>query len=972
MNLIKKITFFVNKSTTTLTIFHQNIAGAINKSGEIEIAILESLKRDGICIDIICLCETFMKKHTEQLLKIDTFKLAASYSRDSKRGGTCILVKKHLEFKSLSITENLSYMHAFECCGIELLSSNLIVICLYRVPNSDVNIFFEKLTELLHNISYKKSNKKIVLCGDLNIDILKNNNKTQELQTILKNFNLVSHVNKPTRQSACLDLMISNIRRAKANVHYLALSDHETGQTLEFQVHNKRTYTYWYETARDYCKENVKKFCNCISSLSFSEIYETNNLNEKFHTFHELFLLFYDLCFPRIIVKRSNMDKFSNWITNGIRKSCVRKRVLYLLYRQSKANKKHNAKKYKCYSSLLKKCIYKAKILRHKKYINSNKNKCRATWNIINSKLGSIDVAKQYPDMIIYDNKKYSDTNDMCEIFNTFFIDITHKSNNKLTGDFNPSGYKYFNNDKTLQNSIFLSPVNEYELTRIIISLKNTNSVGYDGINTRILKLCTKFLCVPLCHIINASFEQGAFPSLLKLSVIKPLYKKNDPTNICNYRPVALIPVFSKIFEKAMLNRLHNYVIKNDVLKTDQFGFIKKSSTTLAGFNLIKEITNALNDKDHVAAIFLDMTRAFDYVKHDILLHKLNKYGIRGLAANWLENYLKGRKQCTEVSKVINNKKITSQSAFKNNTIGVPQGSILGPFLFLLYINDLPNVTKHKTILFADDTTIIIKNRSLETLHSELCVTLNDVVKWLNNNNLEINANKTKIIHFSTGKAKTIPMSIKFKTEEIEAVNKLKYLGLIIDQSCNWKEHILALCDKLDRFIYGLRQLKLTVSKEAALTAYHGYVSSLLSYGLLLWGNSVDFIKAFRVQKKAIRAICGAGPLDTCRPLFKELNVLPLPCMYIRDACLFVKDHPEYFEIQTSRSARRNNNYYLRTPRCHLTMVKKNAFVSIINIYNKLPNELKNLPRSAFKQKLNNWLMESRFYDLKEYFDRNI
>lgn len=199
------------------------------------------------------------------------------------------------------------------------------------------------------------------------------------------------------------------------------------------------------------------------------------------------------------------------------------------------------------------------------------------------------------------------------------------------------------------------------------------------------------------------------------------------------------------------------------------------------------------------------------------------------------------------------------------------------------------------------------------------------------------------------------------------------FLGIKLDKHCDWKAHVEYVCDKLDRFVFAIKRLRLTVSSEAALSAYHGYVSSVLSYGLLLWGNSVDVNRAFNIQKKCLRAISGAHFMDSCKPLFKKFRILPLVCMYIKELCVFVKQYPEYFEShsqvgnRTNGSVRNTHKYKIYYPKCRLELYNRNVYVHAITIYNKLPDSFKNLTLNVFKRKITNWLLEHCFYDINEY-----
>lgn len=298
----------------------------------------------------------------------------------------------------------------------------------------------------------------------------------------------------------------------------------------------------------------------------------------------------------------------------------------------------------------------------------------------------------------------------------------------------------------------------------------------------------------------------------------------------------------------------------------------------------------------------------------------------------------------------------------------------MGSFLFLLYINDLPNATRHETILFADDTTLIIKCTDKNKLEQEINKAIKDIIIWLSNNNLKINLNKTKIIQFQTYQSNFQKLSIKYEDNILEQVVNTKFLGIIVDQNCNWKSHINYVCDKLDKFVYAIKRLRSTVSVDAAVTAYHGYVSSVLSYGLILWGNSVEVLMAFRVQKKCVRAISGVWFLDSCKPLFKKFKILPLPCMYIKELCMLVKQYPHYFRLQSEvshkkASARTMYKNELNIPQCRLQIFRRNVYVNAIQVYNKLPNSFKELPIPMFKKKLTSWLMDNCFYDINEYME---
>lgn len=714
---------------------------------------------------------------------------------------------------------------------------------------------------------------------------------------------------------------------------------------------------------RDYNKDNITKFLNCLAALSFVEIYEETCCNKAFNTFHDLFTLFYKLCFPEILVKKTNKPIKNKWLSKGLKISCIKKRTLYYEYQHNAVSKSYHKKKYHNYTKILKKCISQSQRINNNIFFNNSKNKCKATWSIIKNNLNK-PSSSTFINELIFNGKKITNSNDICTQFNNYFIELTQQVQKD---NYDTNNIDIDNNINTL----FLTPLNPIDVIKIINSLNNTNATGYDEVTTKIIKLSAKIIATPLSYLINLSFEEGVFPYRLKQSIIKPLFKKGNCTDVGNYRPITLIPIFSKIFEKAMHDKINSFVTKFNLIVENQFGFRKNSSTTLACFYLVKQITEALNSKQSTLSIFLDISKAFDFVPHERLLCKLERYGIRGKAHDWLKSYLSNRQQRTVISRIENNTKMTYSSELKVNNFGVPQGSVLGPPLFILFINDLKKCLKCGCTQFADDTTLTIKCSNKNDIEIDANNELINVMKWLSDNNLQVNIEKTKIIQFQTCSWSRIPTAIKYNKAIIQPVPSTLFLGIVIDDKLNWKEHVERVCGKLDRFVYAIRKLRLVSSKQTVLSAYHGYVSSVLRYGLVIWGNSVDIERAFLVQKKTIRAMSGADYLDHCKPLFKKFKILPLPCLYIFEVCLFVRRHPHLFILdeQISERLKKIHAGKLLVPSQRLQLYSRNASCMTIKIYNKLPPALKMLPMNKFKCKMFTWLLDMCFYSVNEFLN---
>lgn len=923
----------------------------------------------GTYVDVICLSETNMSRGSEVNLKINNFVLAASYSRKNcNRGGVAIIVRNDTEYKEIKEIEQISETYIFECCGVNLIKYGLVVICIYtnKAPSSSKARFFHKLNQLLETACLHKR-KKYILCGDFNIDTLKKSGISEKLLSDLEIYNLRTVITKPTRitdtTSTCIDHIISDIQNGMAAIHDLGLSDH-TAQT--FQIPTKRQpppIKWWYEYKRDYSQENVQKFQEYISSLSFQEVLSEKDANDAFNLFYELYVLFYNLCFPVVKVKVTSKKNTSNWLCKSIRSCCAQKRQLYLKSRYDKNYKS----KYITYSKNLKKLIISRQKTENTKYIYNAKSKCKGTWDVI-KKHTTIECNKRAINKISTNNTEITDPQIISNSFNNHFIDsvrLNCNSNAEETHDINID---------SVEQTMFLTPVDSMELIRVVTRLNNSKSVGFDDIRTDIIKNTTDNIILPLLHAINLSLEQGTFPDVLKQSIVKPLYKKDDKCNLDNYRPITLIPIFSKIYEKVMYNRLYNFLEKNKIITDTQHGFRKHRSTSMATFKLISRIMSCVDLKIPISVIFMDMSKAFDFVSHKRLISKLYRYGVRGPAAKWISSYLSNRTQCVDISRYcpITKSVIKYKSASLHNRYGVPQGGILAPLLFLTYINDMPNHLSHECILFADDTTLIVEGKDITKYNDDLNTVLNEAVAWLSANNLQVNIKKTKLMQFCNSKGKKETLNIVSNDNKLEEIDEMKFLGITIDSHCNWKAHINNVYTKINKFIYAIRKVSQQISRQAAKMAYSGYIDSALRYGIIIWGNSCDISRLFLLQKRCVRAIFGLRQRISCRPYFKEHNILPLPCLYILETCIFVYNNKNLFQSRqdvTSRTVRSQYKDKLNRPHRNLALTSNNCYMMSIDIYNNLPDTYKRQPLNIFKSLTTRYLIDNCFYSVKEYLD---
>ena len=421
-------------------------------------------------------------------------------------------------------------------------------------------------------------------------------------------------------------------------------------------------------------------------------------------------------------------------------------------------------------------------------------------------------------------------------------------------------------------NSMFLRDTNMEEIGQIIDKLTNKNSSGIDGIPSRAYKLAKQGISSTIAKLVNMSFENSIFPNCLKIGKVSPIYKSGTKSNPNNYRPITTLNTLAKIFEQVMKIRITKYLESNNLLTKTQFGFRQKHNTETALIALTDTIYKKIENKEKVGTIFIDLKKAFNTVNIEILLAKLNAIGIRGNAHSWLKSYLIDREQFT----VINSEK----SDINKTTIGVPQGSRLSPILYLIYVNDIINFSQENNstlTLFADDTSLTISANTILSLEKKMNDQLKLLGEWFLANRLTLNSEKTKYMLFKPTNRQVIPnITIKINDNPIERVKSIKYLGLILDENLDFKEHIMEVIKKVRKKIPAIIKTKYALNLDSKIKLYYAFVYPILLYGANIYGNSnKTYIKKLeKCQNKIINCLFSLHRINNVREIKTNLKLL--------------------------------------------------------------------------------------------------
>lgn len=895
-------------------------------------------------IEIMCITETWLNDNIPaDAVYINGFEL---YREDrcadgSRGGGVCVYVSNTCKIKVSKI--NSPKRDSFEQLWLKISGKNINVALgtIYRPPGKNVAMFIDQLDDTLSNIS--PSFEDIFILGDININLFNLNNP---LDKCLDAYGMSQILDEPTRiakntQTLIDPIYVSNLEvvTSHGTINADMISDHRLVYcNINYPVVNKQKKII---KIRDFKHFNYNSFLNDLNDIPWNNMLYTQSIDQKVDFLNKNIISLFDKHAPIKTIRVSKPK--APWLTDVVK---------IMIKERNKA-----LEKYKKSKSIADWVEYKhlrnytlAAIRREKKaYINDlfRDGGDKKGWQGLRS-LG-INVKNK---ITLPENLANP------EQINTFFSSFLTENNNSCI-----DMITYYNGNKHPSNKTFtFKLVTPEDIENNINSIKS-NAYGSDSISLNMIKYCLPSITPYLTHIINFCLEEGCFPNVWKQAIIQPIPKINNPATLSDLRPISVLPTLSKILEKIMYKQMNDYLTENNLLPDRQSGFRKYHSTTTTLLNVTDDIINAIDKQKITALVLLDLSKAFDTVNHGLLCSKLKYLGFDEISLSLFKAYF-----CNRSQKVVIN---GEHSSFKAISSGVPQGSVLGPLLFLIYTADMFNkVTACKLQGYADDLQMYHSfkvgdaKEAQDIINEDLAV----ISEYATTHNLKLNASKSYFMLFGSSKhISSVPVdfSLSINNENIPYTKKCKNLGVLLDSDLRFVDHVNNLIRKgyyVLRLLYANKHvLNFNLKKRLC----ELLVFSIFSYADIVYGPCIDSVTRNRIQKiqnSCCRLVFGLRKFDRVTNNLKILRWLPMQQIWEVHLVTFVHrllftHTPSYLhEKLESRTNLHNVNIRhskkLSIPKHTTAMFQRSFSYVSVKKYNEINDELKKLACATFKCKV--------------------
>ena len=906
--------------------------------------------------DVMVLTETWFTD--ENAKSIDSYNCYHTIRSDRRSGGVSIYVSD--KFKSASVPELCFQNETIEICTISITvgSEKWYIMGIYR-PHSDTVENFTSALESAMNLNEIKNGKRCMILGDINADLLNMSPQSENFANFLYSRHYMQKVTHPTRFSpqsvencSLLDhIWINWIDQHKVGIIANDFVDHcATFILIPYHpLQRHQNYSKVKITFRPFSEQNLDKFKTYLNNHDWNSV-STNDLDAYLKKFIETIDYFYCKCFPTKTKYVSLKSFRSPWITDKIKTIISYKSLCFNLLRNGLITRSEN--------NLIKNKIKRIMDKTERKYYEiafiKCKNNMKFTWNLLKSLnirgRGTTKIEK-----IIWKDTEFTGDSNIADTFNEYFGTIAQDLQSQIPEtDLDPLTFLN-KNDK----SMYLYPMSTSEVIKILSQMKVKKSKKDSCPDYIFLKKINLIIAPILCNIVNICFQRGIFPNCLKIGCITPIFKKGNIYLVINYRPITVLILISKLLEKCFLTRSWSFINKFSLLTKHQYGFIRGTSTEDALLDLTEKLYADLNNKKYALTLFIDYQKAFDTVDHHILLSKLEAYGFRGPILRFLESYLSNREVMTKFNGKF--------SPTKTLSIGLPQGGLLSPVLFLLYINDLPNISNNfHPILYADDTTLCFSGSNISNLLSTCNLELAKFSSWTMANKLSVNFSKTQYLIVSTRNIPSNLPPITINDNIIERVSSFKFLGIIIDSSLNFNEHIKYISGKISKSIGVLYSIRHLVPENILNSLYYNFIYPYLYYGIIVWGNTyTTHLQPIRIlQKRAIRVINKQQYLSHSNPLFIASNILKVDEIYKFKLSQYFFKHnlSENYSQTHSYSTRSRTNEEVVPEFQRLAVCQRSIHYAGPRIWNLLPQDVKSSESiHIFKNRAKSYFLASYY-----------
>lgn len=879
----------INKNR--FSIYSLNIQSLAAKWSEFQIFI-ERLKISGVFFSALCLQETWLDDNADfKQHQLEDYNCIPQGKHCTNAGGLVIYLHNNFKY---TVKRSLKYdtwegqlVHVKKS---EHLSKPIIIGNIYRRTLYNVEHYTQFTNELSTHLSRLESNNtEVMLAGDYNINLLDINKKQviNEYFDTITGHSFYPKITLPTRLTNSNGSLIDNIlckltettidTTSGILIDKIGLCDHQPYFMVLNNVTTKDPPAVFVKV-NQYNTDSIAKFQHDLAT-SDTLLALQHNLNKdpniNYNILHDTIQVAKDRHFPEKYVRYDkHKHKKSKWISYSLIKSIKARDKLYKKLKKTRSTSPHYEgikTNLKTFNAIIKKLIRASKKSYFQNLFEKYKGDIKGTWKTINEILNRTKRKSKFPAYFKDGNETVSGKIAIANHFNKYFTNIGPKLSNLISTPGNLNFHSYL---KNRQNFNFqFKVVDNKVINEIIDSLAVKTSSGFDGISTKLVKSVKEVLIKPVTLIINQMITTGIFPDKLKIAKVIPIYKKDDETLFTNYRPISILPSLSKIFEKVIYKQLYAFFQEKNLFYNAQYGFREGHSTDYAALEFVDRLMLDMDNNNTPLSIFIDLSKAFDTLNHQILLDKLNYYGVTGTSFNLLNSYISDRRQFVEVD--------GTKSDTLPLTTGVPQGSILGPLLFLIYINDIVFASKlFKFIIYADDTNltttieIVASEYPDQDISSILNMELEHISDWLRCNKLSLNVQKTKYMIFHKPQKKVNDLNLVLNNTAIQRVSDFDFLGLTINEHLNWTSHINKIANKISRSIGILNRHKYFIPLQSKLHIYNSLILCYINIGILSWGYRCERIA--KLQKRAVRIINLSKYNAHTEPIFKQFKLLKI------------------------------------------------------------------------------------------------